>query len=366
MDDIRLTRTLLDLGYDYGDLRRLRRDGELVRVRRGAYARVDNPDQLVEERHRRLVLGTAPQLRDGAVLSHGSAAVLHGLPVWPAAVQRVHVTRNRRGNGVKRSLVQVHGAPLLALDIVMIENMPVTSLRRTVLDLARTLPMMEAVAAGDRALALGLTRFELDAGLLAMERWPGVRAARRVIEFLDERSESPGESASRVRLMEEGLPRPEPQHEIFGPDDRLIAVLTSTGRSTRRSASSMERSNMAGCSNPGSGSRTCSSMRNSARTPYAISACRSSAGFRATCIASASFEKGCSAHSLGPANATPHQLLGRGITRSCSQDQAIDAEWRRWRRYYMGSASYTSTLPPDWRTGHPLAFVAASSRDSAV
>jgi hypothetical protein len=223
MDDIRLTRTLLDLGYDYDDLRRLRRGGELVRVRRGAYAREDNPDQLVEERHRRLVLGTAPQLRDGAVLSHGSAAVLHRLPVWPAAVQRVHVTRNRRGNGVKRSLVQVHGAPLLALDIVMIENMSVTSLRRTVLDLARTLPMMEAVAAGDRALALGLTRQELDAGLQAMERWPGVRAARRVVEFLDERSESPGESASRVRLMEEGLPRPEPQHEIFGPDGRLIA-----------------------------------------------------------------------------------------------------------------------------------------------
>ena len=223
MDDIRLTRTLLDLGYDYDDLRRLRRGGELVRVRRGAYAREDNPDQLVEERHRRLVLGTAPQLRDGAVLSHGSAAVLHRLPVWPAAVQRVHVTRNRRGNGVKRSLVLVHGAPLLALDIVMIENMLVTSLRRTVLDLARTLPMMEAVAAGDRALALGLTRQELDAGLQAMERWPGVRAARRVVEFLDERSESPGESASRVRLMEEGLPRPEPQHEIFGPDGRFIA-----------------------------------------------------------------------------------------------------------------------------------------------
>jgi hypothetical protein len=223
MDDIRLTRTLLDLGYDYDDLRRLRRGGELVRVRRGAYVREDDPDQLVEERHRRLVLGTAPQLRDGAVLSHGSAAVLHRLPVWPAAVQRVHVTRNRRGNGVKRSLVQVHGAPLLALDIVMIENMSVTSLRRTVLDLARTLPMMEAVAAGDRALALGLTRQELDAGLQAMERWPGVRAARRVVAFLDERSESPGESASRVRLMEEGLPRPEPQHEIFGPDGRLIA-----------------------------------------------------------------------------------------------------------------------------------------------
>lgn len=225
MDDIRLTRTLLDQGYDYDDLRRLQHGGELVRVRRGAYARDNRAELAIEEQHRRLVMGTAPQLNDGAVFSHGSAAVLHGLPIWPAAVERVHVTRSRHGNGTKRSVVQVHGAPLLPSEIVLIDNLPVTSLARTVLDLARTLPMTQAVAAGDRALALGLTRAELDAGLLTMERWPGIRAARRVVEFLDIRSESAGESMSRVRLMEEGLPRPELQHEIFGLDGRLVARL---------------------------------------------------------------------------------------------------------------------------------------------
>jgi hypothetical protein len=187
------------------------------------YARENRPDQLIEQRHRRLVLGTAPQLRDGAIFSHGSAAVLHGLPVWPAAVQRVHVTRNRRGNGIKRTVVQVHGAPLDVHETVLIDNMPVTSLARTVLDVARTWPMTQAVAAGDRALTLGLTSAELDAGLVSMARWPGVRAARRVVEFLDVRSESVGESFSRVRLMEEGLPAPEPQGEIFGPNGQFIA-----------------------------------------------------------------------------------------------------------------------------------------------
>ena len=222
MDDIRLTGSLLEQGYNYGDLRRLQRGGELVRVRRGAYA-LDDVDQMVEKRHRRLMLGTAPQLRDGAIFSHGSAAVIHGLPVWPEAVARVHVTRNRRGSGIKRSVVQVHGAPLLPGEIVFIDNLPVTSLPRTVLDLARTLSMTEAVAAGDRALAFGLTRKQLDVELLAMERWPGVRAARRVVEFLDARSETPGESMSRVRLMEEGLPRPELQSEIFGSNGQLVA-----------------------------------------------------------------------------------------------------------------------------------------------
>jgi hypothetical protein len=223
MDEIKLTRTLLDQGFDHDDLRRLHRGGELIRVRRGAYALEKRPDLAVEERHRRLILGTTPQLRDGAVVSHGSAAVLHRLPVWQAAVERVHVTRNRSGNGIKRAVVQVHGAPLDGPEIVLIDNMPVTSLARTVLDLARTLPMTQAVAVGDRALTLGLTRAELDAGLVAMKRWPGVRAARRVVEFLDVRSESVGESVSRVRLMEDGLPAPESQHEIYKPDGTFLA-----------------------------------------------------------------------------------------------------------------------------------------------
>ena len=82
MDDIRMTRSLLELGYDHDELRRLQRAGALIHVRRGAYAFQNKPDQMVEERHQRLVLATAPQLRDGAIFSHGSAAVLHGLPVW--------------------------------------------------------------------------------------------------------------------------------------------------------------------------------------------------------------------------------------------------------------------------------------------
>jgi hypothetical protein len=58
---------------------------------------------------------------------------MHRLPVWPAAMERVHVTRNRSGNGIKRALVHLHGAPLDGPEIVWIDNMPVTSLARTVL-----------------------------------------------------------------------------------------------------------------------------------------------------------------------------------------------------------------------------------------
>jgi hypothetical protein len=52
--------------------------------------------------------------------------------------------------------------------------------------------------------------------------WPGVRAARRAIEFADGRSESPLESASRLKLA--GLvPAPALQTSIFGHDGRFLA-----------------------------------------------------------------------------------------------------------------------------------------------
>lgn len=223
VDDILLTRALTAQGFSYDDLTRLSRRGKLTRVRRGAYAAAVNDDLTWEEQHRQLVYATAPQLLDGSVISHGSAAVLHGLPVWAAATNHVHITRSQSGHGKRRSLVHTHRAPLDVADIVLVDQVPVTSLARTVLDLARTLPMDQAVALGDRALRQGLSPDALSVALIPMERWPGIRQARRAVAFLDPRSESVGESASRVRLHVDGLPAPELQHDIRDSHGELVA-----------------------------------------------------------------------------------------------------------------------------------------------
>jgi Transcriptional regulator, AbiEi antitoxin len=225
VDDILLTRALTAQGYDPDELARLLRRGELTRIRRGAYLRPSDPEtaESRDQKRRRVVMATLPQLDRRAVASHGSAALLHHLPTWPTATDRVHVTRDRRGGSRRRSLVQVHGAPLTSTDVVVIDGLAVTSLSRTVLDLARTLPWEQAVAAGDRALAHGLTRAELADGLDRMRGWPGLRAARRTVDFLDVRSESAGESVSRVRIHEAGLPPPIPQLKVFDDDGRFVA-----------------------------------------------------------------------------------------------------------------------------------------------
>jgi hypothetical protein len=223
MEDIVLTSTLRSQGFDTRDIRTLRQRGDLVQLRRGAYVRELPAERTVDEAHRDLIRATIPQLREDAVVSHVSAAVLHGLPVWSKALDRVHVTRNRSGGGKRRTLVQVHASPLGEDDVTSLGGIPITSLARTVLDLCRTLPFEQAVAAGDHALRLGLLAAALDEGLALLEGWPGTRQARRAIAFLDARSESAGESVSRVRIHEAGLPAPVPQREIYGPDGRLVA-----------------------------------------------------------------------------------------------------------------------------------------------
>ena len=223
MDDIVLTRTLRALGYDSDEVRRLKGRGELTWLRRGAYVRDGTTNLSVEQRHRLLIKATVPLLHNGAVISHSSAAVLHGLPVWPSGVSQVHLTRDRLGGGKDRTHVRVHGARLADQDVTTIEGVAVTSLGRTVLDLCRTLPIEQAVAAGDRALAYGLVVDALEEALLQLGRSPGVRSARRAIQLMDGRSESAGESVSRVRIISDGLPAPELQLDIRTPDGRFVA-----------------------------------------------------------------------------------------------------------------------------------------------
>ena len=69
--------------------------GELDRLRRGAYVLGTLPADAAAS-HRLLVRATLAGLRRPAVVSHQSAAVLHGLPLWDVPLDRVHVTRRPR------------------------------------------------------------------------------------------------------------------------------------------------------------------------------------------------------------------------------------------------------------------------------
>ncbi len=219
--EVRLARDLVLSGYAYAELGRLVRRGELEHLRRGAYASPE-PGLDPDARHRRLVRATLP-LIGGGVVSHRSAAVLHGLPLPADSTSLVDVTRPDATSGRRRGHVHRYAAPLLAEEVVTLDGVAVTDLARTVVDLGRTLPFPDAVAAADAALHGGLDPGALAAAVDRAGGRPGVAEARRVVAFADGRSESVGESHSRVLLQRLGLPAPTLQLEVRDGHGRLVA-----------------------------------------------------------------------------------------------------------------------------------------------
>ena len=196
-------------------LRRAARRGDARRVRRGAYVGVDRWAGLDDiQRHVLEVHAAVAAIHTPALVSHRSAAALWGLPLVGAMPSAVHLTFFGNSPGVSRAGVTRHVAqePVAQASAA---GLRLTSVARTVIDLARVDGFLTGVAAGDAALHEGLlTPDELATELERAGRRRGVRVARDVVGFVDGRSESPGESLSRVRMHELGFPPPELQHEI--------------------------------------------------------------------------------------------------------------------------------------------------------
>jgi hypothetical protein len=108
-------------------------------------------------------------------------------------------------------------------EIVVRAGLATTSPPRLVVDLARTEPFEQAVVVADAALRVGLvSRQQLADALARADRWPGAPAARRVVAFADGRSESVGESRSRVALQAARLPAPVLQWAVVDAAGRLL------------------------------------------------------------------------------------------------------------------------------------------------
>lgn len=212
-------------GFDDAELARMVRRGELRRLQRGAYAH--SPAELPTDaaaRHRLAVLATMPGLRSPAVVSHLSAAVLHGLPVWGVPLARVHVTRRPPTSGTGSTRLRQHVARVPEDQLTVVDGVGTTSVTRTVVDVARSVPFESAVVIADRALRSGsTTRQDLVDCVALMGRIPGIRAAARVVDFADPLSESVGESRSRVLIHRLGLRPPDLQVRVRRRDGSVMA-----------------------------------------------------------------------------------------------------------------------------------------------
>ena len=213
-------------GITRTDIRLLVRRGVLTKIEWAVYARKDLAEPLVAtQRGERLlrIAGAVATVGPGSVASHHDAAVVHGLALLdkpPSRLLTVSRPRGAAGGRTDRAGVRVHRCLLPADQVVIRNGVPVTSVARTVVDLARTSPFRSGVVVADSALHdKKTTDRELRAVVARCTRWPGIGRARQVVEFSDARSESPFESIARVAFLDGGLPPPELQIWV-GADSR--------------------------------------------------------------------------------------------------------------------------------------------------
>ena len=211
-----------DRGISKQRLRVLARSGDLVPLRRGVYATKSAVQWAGTDRVRRHllhVMAVRSVVGRHAVASYHSAAVLHRVDLLkspPEDAVTFTLPPDRPWNRARPANAVFHSAELPKEHRATIYGLPVTTAARTVADLARTLPFTDAVVAADSALREEkVTKADLSKVLEGCVRWPGVRQARRVTEFADERAESPLESAARVVFDQFGLDPPDLQATIF-------------------------------------------------------------------------------------------------------------------------------------------------------
>jgi Transcriptional regulator, AbiEi antitoxin len=198
--------------------------GILVRLRPGAYA---IPHQSAGRRYADHAALLAQQAAAATLTnrrvpaSHSAAAALLGLPLVSTPA-RACMTVPPRWRGDIAG-VHLHEARLHPGHVTRLGRIHLTSPERTIIDLAREGGAAEAIAAADRALALGLTTSGRLAGaLVQLGGWPGLRAARQVVRLSDSRSESALESMSRLRMDDAGLAVPDLQARLVSRTNEFL------------------------------------------------------------------------------------------------------------------------------------------------
>ena len=188
----------------------------------GVYVAAWVPDT-IELRARALTLVVPP----GAAVCRRAAAWLHGIDARPigqvSTDPPLEVLVDAGRSIVERRGVRGYSAVLLEpTEITEVAGCRVTTPLRTAVDLARWLPRLEAVATLDQFLHLGLV--DLTAFRSEVPRFAGHRGAvqlRFAAQVAEPLAESPGESWTRVGLIDAGLPRPRAQIKLFDDDGVL-------------------------------------------------------------------------------------------------------------------------------------------------
>lgn len=229
MDELSLIRTLLEHG-DGVLLRRearvagvsdkvllaARRRGQLATVTRGAYAAAVPAEA---DAHRMLLGRAALRLYPDAHLAGTAAVAAWGVPVVDVDPVRLDLVRPVPQEVLTRELrIRPVRHPPGRTDIG-----PAEPLAPALIQMARDVGILSATTSIDAALHEGkVTRSALESAAEAVHGWPASSKATCALAWADGRSESVGESLTRVHLTAAGI-MTTPQVEIRDRSGAFVA-----------------------------------------------------------------------------------------------------------------------------------------------
>jgi very-short-patch-repair endonuclease len=218
-------RGLYSVGATQRQIGRRLMSKRLVPLHRGVYA----------YGHRRLTnegwwLAAVRAIGPGAILSHTHGAALLGLR--PPLLGRINVTVQSTGRRQRRG-IRVHNTQRLPADhVTVVDRIPVTTVARTLADLAGTLDtpaLMRAIEAAERRRVL-----DVPSVLAVSAGRPGAQRLRRLLARETPHTRSDFEAALVALCDDYAIPRPLTNTEVHGyevdaywPGRNLVVELDS-------------------------------------------------------------------------------------------------------------------------------------------
>lgn len=220
-----LRREALADGCTDKQIQALVRSGQWHRVRHGAYCSGELWAGLsAADRHRVLCRAVLRTAHPSAVLSHVSAAVERGVPVWGVSLDKVHTTRTDGKSGRREAGIVHHRGRLPDQHVEILNGVPVTRAPRTVIEVCTVADVEAALITANAMLHGGFARID-DLVELAHDTrfWPSSLTTRLVLDLAHPSIESAFESRAWYFFWSEHLPRPDPQVEVCDETGRAIA-----------------------------------------------------------------------------------------------------------------------------------------------
>ena len=217
----------IDCGETDQSLAAARRAGTVVRLRRGMYAPADLY-AACDDTGKHLFHARAAVAAQGGpgALAGASAAALHGFAMYQQDLSVVHLLRLDAGSPRRRAGTNHHIAGQdITGSLVERDGLKAVAPARAVWEVACRSSLEAGVVTADSALRHHPDLVEALTELQAMFAFvPGSRQARTVLTLADARSESPGESVTRVQFFRYGIPEAEPQYWVVDARGQLLGI----------------------------------------------------------------------------------------------------------------------------------------------